>query len=151
MQAPAGANYTTTSTSLNTTDADGYGLKVFVGDWVTYFDSTNNQNRLLGPTTFWAERQAALSPERSSLNKPLYGIVSTQRTVQSVPYTSAEIGAIKNARLGRHHEPFAGRQLLRHPNGCECVEQRSDARRQLHADDQLSRADADECLRVCDR
>jgi uncharacterized protein len=108
VQAPAGTNYTATATSLNTAGADGYGLKVFVGDWVTYFDATNNQNRLLGPTTFWAGRQAALSPERSSLNKPLYGIVSTQRTAQSAPYTSAEIGAIKNARLDVITNPSPG-------------------------------------------
>lgn len=33
-QGPAGASYSTVSTSLNTAGADGYALKVLVGDWV---------------------------------------------------------------------------------------------------------------------
>jgi hypothetical protein len=108
MQGAPSANYTTVSTALNTAGADGYGLKVFVGDWVTYFDGTNNQNRLLGPATFWAGKQASLSPEQSSLNKPLYGIVSTQRIAQTLPYTSAEIGAINQARLDVIANPSPG-------------------------------------------
>jgi hypothetical protein len=108
MQGAPSANYTTVSTALNTAGADGYGVKVFVGDWITYFDATNSQNRLLGPATFWAGKQAALSPEQSSLNKPLYGIVGTQRTAQSLPYTSAEIGAINQARLDVIGNPSPG-------------------------------------------
>jgi hypothetical protein len=107
-QGSAGQSYSTVSTALNTAGADGYGLKVFVGDWVTYWDGTNSQNRLIGPATFWAAEQASLSPEQSSLNKPLPGIVSTQRVAQNLPYSSAEIGAIKSARLDVITNPSPG-------------------------------------------
>lgn len=109
MQGTVGASYSTVSTALNTAGADGYGLKVMVGDWITYFDATNNQNRLIGPATFWAAEQASLSPEQSSLNKPmLAGIVNTQRTLQKLPYSATEIGAIKAARLDVITNPSPG-------------------------------------------
>lgn len=103
-----GTSYTATSTGLNTAGADGYGFKAFVGDWVTYFDSTNNQNRLLSPATIWAAEQASLSPEQSSLNKPILGFVGTQRVAMNNPYSSAEIGAIKTARLDVITNPSPG-------------------------------------------
>lgn len=108
MQSAPGTSTATTATALNTAGADGYGLKVCVGDWVTYFDGFNQQNRLIGPTTFWAAEQASLSPERSSLNKPLPGIVSTQRVAQKQPYSGPEIGAIKQARLDVITNPSPG-------------------------------------------
>lgn len=107
-QAPPGTAYAATSTSLNTAGADGYGMKVFVGDWVYYFDNTNNQNRLLAPATFWAAYQSALSPDQSSLNQEMLGFIGTQRVSMSQPYTSAEIGAIKQARLDVITNPSPG-------------------------------------------
>lgn len=108
VQSSNGSNYSTTSASLNTAGADGYGIKVFVGDWITYYDSTNGQNRTLAPATFWAAEQSGLSPEQSSLNKPMLGFVSTQRVAMKQPYSSAEIGAIKLARLDVITNPSPG-------------------------------------------
>ncbi|WP_118181300.1 phage tail protein [Paraburkholderia phosphatilytica] len=114
-QGQPGQNYATVATALNTAGADGYGLKVFVGDWITYQDNTNNQQRLLGPTTFWAGLQASLSPEKSSLNKPIAGIVTTQRVAQNQPYTSGEIGFVKTSRLDCISNPCPGGAYY----GCE--------------------------------
>lgn len=107
-QSPPGTAYAATSTLLNTAGADGYGMKVFVGDWVNYFDATNNQQRLLAPATFWAAFQSALSPDQSSLNQTMLGFVGTQRVAMNQPYTSAEIGAIKLARLDCITNPSPG-------------------------------------------
>lgn len=120
-QGAPGASYSTVSTALNLAGADGYGLKMMVGDWVTYFDATNNQNRLIGPATFWAAEQASLSPEQSSLNKPiLAGIVSTQRVLQKLPYTATEIGAIKAARLDVITNPSPGGSYYGMQTGVNC-------------------------------
>ncbi|SUD65804.1 Uncharacterised protein [Pandoraea pnomenusa] len=47
-----------------------------------------------------AGRLANLSPEQSSLNKPLYGIVGTQKSMQNQVYSAtAEIGALAQAGI----------------------------------------------------
>jgi phage tail sheath protein FI len=99
VQGPAGASYSTVSTSLNTAGADTYALKVFVGDWIYWQDGTNNVQRLLGPTTFWAPKQAAMAPHLSSLNDAMFGIASTQRVSQKNAYSMAEIGQVATSRL----------------------------------------------------
>jgi hypothetical protein len=108
VQGPSGASYSTVSTSLNTAGADGYGLKVFVGDWVYWQDNTNGVQRLLGPTTFWAPNQAAMAPHLSSLNDPIFGIASTQRVSQKNAYSMAEIGQVATSRLDVITNPSPG-------------------------------------------
>jgi len=108
VQGPAGASYSTVSTSLNTAGADTYALKVFVGDWIYWQDGTNNVQRLLGSTTFWAPNQAAMAPHLSSLNDSIFGIASTQRVAQKSNYSMAEIGQIATARLDTITNPSPG-------------------------------------------
>lgn len=108
LQGAPGASYTTVSTALNTAGADGYGIKVMVGDWIYWQDNVNNQQRLLGPTTFWAPNQASMAPHLSSLNDPVFGIASTQRVSQKNAYSQAEIGQIVAARLDVITNPSPG-------------------------------------------
>jgi len=54
----------------------------------------NNQVRLISPQGFVAGKLANLSPEQSSLNKPLYGIVGTQKSYQNLTYSSAELSLL---------------------------------------------------------
>jgi hypothetical protein len=79
-----------------------------VGDWIYWQDNVNNQQRLLGPTTFWAPNQAAMAPHLSSLNDPIFGIASTQRVSQKNAYSQAEIGQIVAARLDVITNPSPG-------------------------------------------
>jgi len=108
VQGASGSSYTTVSTSLNTAGADGYGLKVFVGDWIYWQDNTNGVQRLLGPTTFWAPNQASMAPHLSSLNDPIFGIASTQRVSQKNTYSGPEIGQILTSRLDVITNPSPG-------------------------------------------
>jgi len=103
-----GASYTTVSGLLNTAGADSYGLKVFVGDWVYWQDTVNGQQRLLSPATFWAAARANLNPNESTLNKPIPGIIGTQRTLANNPYSAAEISQIVQARLDFIGNPSPG-------------------------------------------
>ncbi len=108
VQGAAGQSYSTVSGNLNTAGADGYGIKVFVGDWIYWQDNTNNVRRLLGPTTFWAPFQANLAPHLSSLNAPMLGIASSQRVLQQSPYSLSEIGQVASSRLDVITNPSPG-------------------------------------------
>ncbi|WP_028534218.1 tail protein [Paludibacterium yongneupense] len=119
-QGPAGASYSTVSTSLNTVGADGYGLKVLVGDWVYWYDTVNGQNRMLAPATFSAAEIAALSPHISPLNKKLINAVGTQRQLANQPYSLSEIGAINTARLDVITNPCPGGSYFGHRSGLNC-------------------------------
>ena len=110
-QGAAGASYTTVAASLATAGVDDPALKPLVGDWAYWADNVNGVTRLMAPATFVAAEIAALAPHLSSLNKPLPGIIGTQRTSQNQPYSTAEIGAIATSRLDVITNPCPGGQF----------------------------------------
>jgi phage tail sheath protein FI len=64
----------------------------------------NQVLRLVSPQGFVAGRLANLSPEQSSLNKPLYGVVGSQKSGtpgsgQSTAYSAAELGVLLQAGI----------------------------------------------------
>ncbi len=78
---------------------DAFAAKLMFGDWVFWNDQTNGVTRLVSPQGFVAGRLANLSPEQSSLNKPLYSVIGTQRTGvpgsrQSATYSDAELAVL---------------------------------------------------------
>ncbi|MBB3213431.1 hypothetical protein FHW67_002723 [Herbaspirillum sp. Sphag1AN] len=103
-----GTSVSTTGTSLNTAGADGYGIKIFAGDWVYWNDQVNSQQRLLSPATFWAAVRANLNPNESTLNKPVLGLIGTQRSAQKLPYSTAEKAAAAQARVDYLANPSPG-------------------------------------------
>ncbi|QBJ80515.1 phage tail protein [Aquitalea sp. USM4] len=119
-QGPAGASYSTVSTSLNTAGCDSYALKVLVGDWEYWYDQVNGQQRMMAPATFSAAKIAALAPHQSPLNKPLTNVVSTQRVLSQQPYSLSEIGAINTARLDVITNPCPGGNYYGHRSGLNC-------------------------------
>jgi phage tail sheath protein FI len=69
------------------------------GDWLWWSDQTNGTLRLVSPQGFVAGRLSNLSPEQSSLNKQLYGVVGSQKSGtpssgQSTSYSAAELAAL---------------------------------------------------------
>lgn len=82
--APAGSaitNGTTGSVDVKATAGlDSYAVKLMHGDWIYWNDQTNNVLRLISPQGFTAGRLGNLSPEQSSLNKQIYGVVGTQKS-----------------------------------------------------------------------
>ena len=74
------------------------------GDWLWWSDQANGTVRLVSPQGFVAGRLANLSPEQSSLNKPLYGIIGSQKSGapgsgQSTSYSSAELALLIGAGI----------------------------------------------------
>lgn len=116
-QGPAGASYSTVSTSLNTAGVDGYALKVLVGDWVYWYDQVNGISRMLAPATFSAAKIASLAPHISALNKPISNVIGTQRQLANQPYSLSEIGAVNTLRLDVITNPCPGGNYFGHRSG----------------------------------
>ena len=92
---------------------DSYGAKLMFGDWVYWADPVVGTVRLVSPQGFVAGRLANLSPEQSSLNKPLYGVVGTQRaglpgSAQASGYSSAELAQLLGSGLDVISNPQPG-------------------------------------------
>ena len=90
---------TTQQTALIGTGASSYALKVMFGDWVYWLDTTNQVTRLVSPQAFVAGLLSNLSPNRSSLNKQVFGVIGTQQSglpssTQSQTYASADLQVI---------------------------------------------------------
>lgn len=92
---------------------DAYSAKLMFGDWVWWNDPVAQVMRLVSPQGFVAGRLANLSPEQSSLNKPLYGVVGSQKsgqpgTGQATAYSAAELGVLINAGIDVIANPQPG-------------------------------------------
>ena len=92
---------------------DSYATKLMFGDWLWWSDQVNNMIRLVSPQGFAAGRLANLSPEQSSLNKPLYGVVGSQKSGtpgsgQSTSYSSADLAALLGAGIDVIANPQPG-------------------------------------------
>ena len=96
---PPGTSVTTSAANLATAGIDGYAMNCLVGDWAYWQDNTNGVQRMLSPATFTSALQAATSPEQSILNASVSGIVATQRSLQNLPYSDAEVGQAASSRL----------------------------------------------------
>jgi len=105
---PAGETPTTAAAAKATAGIDSYAYKHLLGDWVYFLDTVNNQTRIISPQGFVAGLLSNLSPEQSSLNKQLYGIVATQRSFQSRPYSSAELTILGQAGIDVIANPVPG-------------------------------------------
>ena len=104
----AGKTPTNSVLDMTTAAIDGYGIKVMSGDWCYWQDNFNNTLRLLSPATFTAAQSAGMSPQLSNLNQQLYGIVATQRSTGSSPYSDAEISLLATNRMDVITTPCPG-------------------------------------------
>jgi uncharacterized protein len=87
----AGETITNAVVTKKSAGVTEYNMKVLFGDHCYWYDSANATTRLVPATGFVAGRLANLSPEQSSLNKPIYGITGTQRTTNNQLYSNAEL------------------------------------------------------------
>lgn len=104
LTTPAGDTIANAVTTIGQAGLNSYAAKLMFGDWLWWADQANNTVRLVSPQGFTAGRLANLSPEQSSLNKQIYGIIGSQRTGtpksgQNTTYASADLSAILGAGL----------------------------------------------------
>ncbi len=106
--APQGSSLTTTAASLNTAGVDAYSFSAAAGDFCWYQDTVNGVNRSLSPATYLAAVQAATSPEQSILNKPIYGLIGTDRSLANNTYAQSEKELAVQSRLDYIANPSPG-------------------------------------------
>ncbi len=104
LTTPAGDTITNAVTTKGSAGLDSYAAKLMFGDWLWWSDQVNNTIRLISPQGFVAGRLANLSPEQSSLNKQIYGVIGSQRTGtpgsgQNTAYSSADLSALLAAGI----------------------------------------------------
>lgn len=104
LTGPSGDGIGTAITAKQNAGLDSYAAKLMFGDWIWWNDPVNQRLRLVSPQGFVAGRLANLSPEQSSLNKPLYGVVGSQKsgtpgTGQASSYSAAELGLLIGAGI----------------------------------------------------
>jgi phage tail sheath protein FI len=107
-----------TSISAAVTAVQGVGLnsytsKVLHGDWIYWNDPVNGLLRLVSPQAFAAGKLAALTPNQSSANKALIGVVGSQKTGiagtgQLQSYSSADLSTLFAAGIDVITNPGAG-------------------------------------------
>lgn len=112
MTGPAGDTISNAVTVKGTAGIDSYAAKLLHGDWVYFNDSINGQVRLISPQGFAAGKLSNLSPEQSSLNKQLQGVVGTQKSYANQVYSSAELQTLAQAGIDILTNPIpAGNQF----------------------------------------
>ena len=99
LASPAGDTITNAVVTKASAGLDSYAAKLMFGDWLWWSDQVNNTIRLVSPQGFAAGRLANLSPEQSSLNKQIYGVIGSQRTGtpgsgQNATYSTADLSAL---------------------------------------------------------
>ena len=75
----------------------------YVKDWVYWLDTANKVTRLLPPTAMIASMWASYAPQNSPDNKPVNGVLGTERnppnTSGALAYTLSEIGQLQSAGI----------------------------------------------------
>jgi phage tail sheath protein FI len=99
LTGPAGDNIANAVTVMQQVGLNSFSAKLMFGDWIFWSDQVNGMIRLTSPQGFVAGRLANLSPQQSSLNKPLNNVIGTQRSGtpgsgQSATYSEAELQAL---------------------------------------------------------
>ncbi len=113
LTGPAGDTVTSAVQNKQAAGIDSYAAKVMFGDWLAWYDQTNQLTRLVSPQGFVAGRLANLTPSDSSLNKQLYSVIGSQRSgaigsSQTSTYSIAELQALFSAGIDVICNPAPG-------------------------------------------
>ncbi len=113
LTGPAGDTIQNAVAAKQAAGLDTYAAKLMFGDWIWWNDQTNQTTRLVSPQGFVAGRLANLSPEQSSLNKPLYSVVGSQLsgqpgTGQATTYSAADLAVLLQAGIDVIANPQPG-------------------------------------------
>jgi hypothetical protein len=112
MTGPSGDSIANAITTKATAGIDAYIGKLMFGDWVYWLDTYNNQLRVVSPQGFMGGMLSNLSPQNSSLNKQMQGIVGTQKSYVNQQYSAAELQQLGIAGIDVITNPVPGGQYF---------------------------------------
>lgn len=75
---------------------------IFLKDWIYFFDTINNQQRLVPSSPVVGGKWATLGPQESPGNKPVNLVIGTERNSPQIgnqPYTVSDIGQLETAGI----------------------------------------------------
>lgn len=105
---PSGDTVSNAVSVKATAGIDNYIAKYLHGDWVYFQDTVNGVVRAVSPQGFIAGLMSNQSPEQSTLNKQLQGVVGTQRSYSNRVYSSAELQLLGQAGIDVITNPVPG-------------------------------------------
>ena len=113
LTGPPGDTILNAVSVMQQTGLDSYSAKLMFGDWLWWSDQVNSTIRLVSPQGFVAGRLANLSPEQSSLNKPIYCVIGSQMSGtpgsgQSTSYSAADLAVLFGAGIDVISNPQPG-------------------------------------------
>jgi len=86
-------------TTVSTLGVDAYAGKLIFGDWIVWYDTVNGvAQRITSPAAAALGKRCALSPQKSTLNKPIAGIVGTQASALGKTYGYNDFQRLAAAR-----------------------------------------------------
>jgi hypothetical protein len=117
LAGPAGDTIANAVNTKASAGIDSPAVKLLFGDWLWWWDATNQTQRLVSPQAFAAGRLANLSPEQSGLNKPLYAVAGSQTVGMpgsgiARAYSAAELATLFEAGIDVITNPGAGGQAI---------------------------------------
>lgn len=95
---PSGDTVSNCLATILNSGVDTSWFKYILGDWTTFSDNINAP-RLINPSAFGIGIYGNLSPQQSALNKPLLGVVATQRSSLQQTYSDTELSIINTGRI----------------------------------------------------
>ncbi|ARW15796.1 phage tail protein [Komagataeibacter europaeus] len=109
---PAGDTIANAAAMKAAAGVDSYAIKLMFGDWLWWDDDTNG-DMLVPPQAFVAGILGGLSPEQSSLNRELSGVIGSQKaglvsSGQAATYSTAELSALFGAGIDVICNPAPG-------------------------------------------
>ena len=105
---PSGDTIANAVTTKASAGIDSYTAKLLFGDWIYWLDTYNNLLRVVSPQGFAAGLLANLSPQNSSLNKQMQGVVGTQKSNVNQQYSAAELQQLGIAGIDIITNPVPG-------------------------------------------
>ena len=110
---PSGDTIASAVLTKQSAGIDSFAVKIMFGDWLYWYDDTNSQTRLVSPLGFVSGILVRLSPEQSSLNKQVYGVIGSQKSGlatsgQASAYSSVELQTLFSAGIDVVCNPAPG-------------------------------------------
>ena len=107
MTGPSGDSIANAVSTKATAGIDSYAAKMCFGDWVLWSDQANGVSRYVAPSGFFAGMISNLAPNQSSSNKPMQGIIGTQKSANGT-YSAADLQALAAAGIDVIANPSEG-------------------------------------------